>query len=76
MLTPPFDEHSSCPERIEDFPVQELIPQFAIKTLIIAILPGDVGPLSGQVLIRTEGGFGRLMALTLSQKLIRGQVAE
>jgi len=41
-----------------------------------SVLADDVGPIPRQVLTRREGGFGRLMVLTVSHKLIRRQVVE
>lgn len=39
-------------------------------------IPGDLGPVLRRFLTRTDGFFGGLDHLTLSNKLIRRQVAE
>jgi transposase len=42
VLSPAFDQHLGFSECIENFPIQEFISQFAIETLIVAILPRAV----------------------------------
>ena len=40
VTSPEFDDHVRFVRRIEEFPVQQFISQFAIKRFDIAVLPG------------------------------------
>jgi len=42
-LPPAFDHHLGLPERIEEFPVQQLIPELPVEALHVAVLPGRAG---------------------------------
>ncbi len=37
---PSFDEHLRLEERVEDFPLEKLVSQFAVETLGVAVLLG------------------------------------
>ena len=39
VLSPLLDQDGGFLQRIEDLSVQELVPEFAVKALIIAVLP-------------------------------------
>jgi hypothetical protein len=40
---PSFDKHFSLLQRVEDFPVQQLIPELAVEALVEAVLPRAPG---------------------------------
>jgi hypothetical protein len=40
---PALDQNLSFLERVEYLPVQELVPQLAVKALVVAVLPGTAG---------------------------------
>ncbi len=42
-VPPSFDQNFSLLERIEDFRVQELVPELAVEALVVAVLPGTAG---------------------------------
>gem|GEM_PF-5580447 len=39
MLAPPLDQHPRLRHRVEDLAVQELVAQFAVQALHVAVLP-------------------------------------
>ena len=39
MLAPVFDQHLCLLQRVEDLPVEQLVAQFTVDALIVAILP-------------------------------------
>jgi hypothetical protein len=40
MNTPPLRQHPDLLQRVEDFTVQEVVPQLPVETLAVAVLPG------------------------------------
>lgn len=40
LFPPPLDDYLRLPERVEQLPVQLLIPHLAVKALAVAVLPG------------------------------------
>lgn len=39
VASPPLDEYLRFPERVEDFPIEKLVPQFSIEAFAMAVLP-------------------------------------
>lgn len=39
VLPPGFDQDLRFPKRVENLPVEQLVPQFAIEAFIVAVLP-------------------------------------
>ena len=39
MAPPSLDQHLSLAERGKDFPVEQVVAQFGIETLIVSVLP-------------------------------------
>lgn len=39
VLSPTFDEDGGFPQRVEDLPVQELVPELAVEAFVVAVLP-------------------------------------
>ena len=37
---PLFDDHLGFPEAVEDFAVQQFVPELAVEGLAVAVLPG------------------------------------
>ena len=43
MLTPLFDDDPGFLQAVEDFTIEQLIPQFSIEALVVAVFPGAAG---------------------------------
>ncbi len=41
--SPLLDQHLGLPQSVEDFSVQTLIPEFALKAFAIIVFPGVIG---------------------------------
>ena len=40
VLAPPLlDQHGRLRQRVEDLPVQQLVPELAVEALVVAVLP-------------------------------------
>ena len=39
VLPPPLDEHLGLKQRVEGFPLEQLVPELAVEALHIAVLP-------------------------------------
>jgi hypothetical protein len=46
VMSPLFDDDFGLLEAIEDFSIEQFIPEFSVKALVIAVFPGDLTGIS------------------------------
>ena len=40
VVPPPLlDQHLGLPQRVEDFPIEQLVPELAVEALVVAVFP-------------------------------------
>ena len=43
VLSPLFDDDFGLLEAIEDFSIEQFVPEFSVKALVVAVFPGAAG---------------------------------